>query len=117
MADANGVVALCSPPGRRSSPRQRTASGTKASRRMRQQEHTRLPDPNLQQSRTVIERIVRWMLAAVIVWTAIYVFRPVASPRHPLDSSPSRLDATRRAQVYLPTNVRAKDLRRGPQGP
>ena len=71
----------------------------------------------MQQSRTVIERIVRWMLAAVIVWTAIYVFRPVASPRHPLDSSPSRLDAIRRAQVYLPTNVRAKDLRRGPQGP
>jgi len=59
----------------------------------------------------------RWALAAALVLTAAYVFRPVASPRHPLVSSAARLDAIRRAQVYIPTDVRAKDLRHGPPGP
>jgi hypothetical protein len=55
------------------------------------------------------------VLAAGLV--AAYVFRPTASARHPLDATPSRLDAIRRAQVWRPTSVGAKDLRRGPQGP
>lgn len=55
------------------------------------------------------------LFAAMVV--VAYVFRPVASARRPLDASARRLDAIRRAQVWMPTDVRAKDLRRGPQGP
>ena len=65
----------------------------------------------------MIRRVGRWALAAALVLTAVYVFRPVASTRRPLDSTPARLDAIRHAQVYVPTDVRAKNLRRGPQGP
>jgi hypothetical protein len=65
----------------------------------------------------VIGRIARWILAAGIVWTAVYVFRPAASASRPIDPSPARAEAIRRAQVYVPTNVRWKDMRRGPQGP
>jgi hypothetical protein len=61
------------------------------------------------------KRAARVCLAVAIVFTAYYVFRPVASPRRPLDASVSRLDAIRSAQVYLPTDVRHKDLRRGPR--
>lgn len=55
------------------------------------------------------------LLAAIVV--VAYVFRPVASARRPLDRSARRLDAIRRARVWVPGDVRSKDLRRGPQGP
>ena len=33
------------------------------------------------------------------------------------DDTPQRADAIARAQVWMPTNVRTRDIRRGPQGP
>ena len=61
--------------------------------------------------------LTRGLVAVVLVAVALYVFRPTASARHPLDATPARIDAIRRAQVWAPTDVAAKDLRRGPQGP
>ena len=63
------------------------------------------------------KRLVRGGLLLATMAVAGYVLRPVASARRPLDPSPRRLDAIRRAQVWLPGNVRTKDLRNGPQVP
>lgn len=59
----------------------------------------------------------RGIVVVVAILLAAYFFRPVPSARHPLDTAPRRLEAIRRAQVWIPTDVRDKDLRRGPQGP
>src|SRR3954452_24086174 len=48
------------------------------------------------------------IIVAAIVMTA-YFFRPVASATHPLSRKPGRLDAIRRAQVWMPGDVRVKD--------
>lgn len=61
--------------------------------------------------------VVRGGLLLATVVVVAYVFRPVASARRPLDPSPRRIDAIRRAQVWMSGDVRAKDLRKGPQGP
>jgi hypothetical protein len=60
---------------------------------------------------------VRSVVVVTAILLAAYFFRPVPSARHPLDPTPRRLDAIRRAQVWQPSDVRRKDLRRGPQGP
>ena len=65
----------------------------------------------------MVRRFARWVAAAVLALTAFYVFRPAPSARRPFDRVPARLDAIRRAQVYRPTGVGLKNLRRGPQGP
>lgn len=66
---------------------------------------------------SVRKRLVRVGLLLVGMAVIAYVFRPVASARHPLDRSARRLEAIQRAQVWMPGDVRTKDLRRGPQGP
>jgi hypothetical protein len=65
--------------------------------------------------RDVVKAAARWGLAGVLVLTAYYVFRPAASPGRPLDASTARLDVIRRAQVYVPTDIRHRDFRRAPQ--
>jgi hypothetical protein len=65
----------------------------------------------------VVRLLLRAVLAGAIVAVAVYSLRPVASARRPIDRAPSRLEAIRRARVWQPTNVRAKDMRAGPQGP
>ena len=65
----------------------------------------------------VRRRAARAGLAVVMLLAAYVVVRPLPSPSRPRDASAARLDAIRRAQVYLPTDVRRKDLRRGPQVP
>jgi hypothetical protein len=67
--------------------------------------------------RDVIRRIARWGAAAALAATAFYVFRPAAAAHRRVDRTAARLDAVRRAQVYTPTDVAAKNLRRGPPGP
>jgi hypothetical protein len=65
----------------------------------------------------VVKRLVRWTLVAIAAVTAFLFYRPPASARGPLVAAPARIGAIRRAQVYIPTDVRTKDVRRGPQGP
>lgn len=61
--------------------------------------------------------LIRTAIAVSAVLMAAYFFRPTASATRPLSRQPERLDAIRRAQVWSATNVRAKDMRRGPEGP
>jgi hypothetical protein len=65
----------------------------------------------------VARLLPRALVAVVIVGVAIYALRPVPSAKHPIDRTPSRLEAIRKARVWRPTNVRGKDMRAGPQGP
>src|SRR3954464_10077542 len=75
------------------------------------------PGPEFAELPPVARLLLRAVLAVAIVAVAIYALRPVPSAKHPIDPAPSRLDAIHRARVWTPTNVAAKDMRAGPQGP